>query len=92
MSNRKRVNISVDPETYEKLQRIKQAYGFSNACELVVAFVHILLDRMEVAEQRKYDLPDDDGRYIDEMFDDLWHVQRTPDGTVPVRHHTKHFK
>lgn len=92
MSNRKRVNISVDSETYEKLQRIKQAYGFSNACELVVAFVHILLDRMEVAEQRKYDLPDDDGRYIDEMFDDLGHVQRTPDGTVPVRHHTKHFK
>ena len=92
MSNRKRVNISVDPETYEKLQRIKQAYGFSNACELVVAFVHILLDRMEVAEQRKYDLPDDDGRYIDEMFDGLGHVQRTPDGTVPVRHHTKHFK
>lgn len=92
MSNRKRVNISVDPETYEKLQRIKQAYRFSNACELVVAFVHILLDRMEVAEQRKYDLPDDDGRYIDEMFDDLGHVQRTPDGTVPVRHHTKHFK
>lgn len=92
MSNRKRVNISVDPETYEKLQRIKQAYGFSNACELVVAFVHILLDRMEVAEQRKYDLPDDDGRYIDEMFDDLGHVQRTSDGTVPVRHHTKHFK
>lgn len=92
MSNRKRVNISVDPETYEKLQRIKQAYGFSNACELVVAFVHILLDRMEVAEQRKYDLPDDDGRYIGEMFDDLGHVQRTPDGTVPVRHHTKHFK
>ena len=92
MSNRKRVNISVDPETYEKLQRIKQAYGFSNACELVVAFVHILLDRMEVAEQRKYDLPNDDGRYIDEMFDDLGHVQRTPNGTVPVRHHTKHFK
>lgn len=92
MSNRKRVNISVDSETYEKLQRIKQAYGFSNACELVVAFVHILLDRMEVAEQRKYNLPDDDGRYIDEMFDDLGHVQRTPDGTVPVRHHTKHFK
>ena len=92
MSNRKRVNISVDPETYEKLQRIKQAYGFSNACELVVAFVHILLDRMEVAEQRKYDLPNDDGRYIDEMFDDLGHVQRTPNGDAPVRRHTKRIK
>lgn len=92
MSNRKRVNISVDPETYAKLQQLKQAYGFSNVCELVVAFVHILLDRMEVAEQRKYDLPDDDGKYIDQMFDDLGHAERTPDGTVPVRHHTKRPK
>ena len=89
MSNRKRVNISVDPETYEKLQQLKQAYGFSNVCELVVAFVHILLDRMEVVERRMYDLPDDDRKYIDQMVDDLGHVERTPDGTVPVRHHTK---
>lgn len=89
MSNRKRVNISVDPETYDKLQKLKAAYGFNNTCELVVAFVHILLDRMEVADQRKYDLPEDDGQYIDSMFEDLGHVQRVPDGTVPVRHHTK---
>lgn len=92
MSSRKRVNISVDPQTYDKLQQLKQAHGFSNVCELVVAFVHILLDRMEVADQRRYDLPDDDGRYIDQMFDDLGHVEKTPDGTVPVRHHTKRFK
>jgi hypothetical protein len=44
---------------------------------------------MEVASNRKYDLPDDDGLYIDAMFDDLGHVERTPDGTVPVRRHTK---
>jgi hypothetical protein len=44
---------------------------------------------MEVAGNRKYDLPEDDGLYIDAMFDDLGHVERTPDGTVPVRRHTK---
>jgi len=92
MSNRKRVNISIDPKTYEKLQGIKQAYGFSNVCELVVAFVNILLDRMEVEEKRKYDLPDGDGKHIDEMFDDLGHVQCTPNGDVPVRHRTKRLK
>ncbi|WP_294610906.1 hypothetical protein [uncultured Bacteroides sp.] len=92
MGNRKRVNISIDPQTYEKLQRIKQEYGFSNACELVVAFVHILLDRVEEAGKRKYDLPNDDGRYIDRMFDDLGHIQPTPDGNAPVRHHTKRIK
>lgn len=92
MKNRKRVNISVDPDTYEKLQKIKSAYGFSNTCELVVAFVHILLDRMESADKRKYDLPADDGAYIDEMFDDLGHVDPVPDGNPPVRRRTKRIK
>ena len=92
MSDRKRVNISIDPATYGKLQALTKQYKFKNICELLVSFAHILLDRMEVAEQRKYDLPDDDGKYIDQMFDDLGHVERTPDGTVPVRHHTKRPK
>ena len=92
MSERKRVNISVDPKTYNRLQLIRQTYGFRNTCELVVAVVHILLDRMESEEQRRYDLPDEDGVYIDTMFDELGHVQRTPDGTVPVRHPHKQLK
>lgn len=92
MSNRKRVNISLDPATYDKLQRVRQEHGFKNLCELVVAFAHILIDRMEVAGKRKYDLPEDDGQYIDSMFDDLAHVHRVPDGTVPVRHNNKKLK
>lgn len=92
MSNRKRVNISVDPRTYEQLQLLKQQYGYKNACELVVAFVHILIDRLEPPGSRKYDIPEDDGAYIESMFDDLGHVQRTPDGTVPVRHNKKSIK
>lgn len=89
MSNRKRVNISVDSKTYDRLQSLKKQYGYKNACELVVAFVHILTDRLEDADKRKYDLPEDDGAYIDGMFEDLGHVQRTPDGTVPVRHNRR---
>lgn len=92
MSNRKRVNISVDLRTYEQLQLLKQQYGYKNACELVVAFVHILIDRLEQPGSRKYDIPEDDGAYIESMFDDLGHVQRTPDGTVPVRHNKKSIK
>jgi hypothetical protein len=83
---RKRVNISVDPTTYDKLKGLVKKYGFSNACELIVAFAHILLDRMEKADQRRYDMPDPDGQYIDDMFNDLGQSMRTPDGTVPVRH------
>lgn len=89
MSKRRRVNISVDPDTYDKLQKLKKDYGFSNVCELVVAFVNILLDRLEGPGTRKYDLPEDDGAYIDQMFDDLGHTERTPDGNPPKRHNSK---
>ena len=85
MSNRKRVNISVDPETYRRLQLLKEQYGYKNACELVVAFVHILLDRLKPPGSRKYDLPEDEGEYISRMFDNLGHVQPTPDGNPPKR-------
>ncbi len=89
MGERKRVNISVDPQTYDALLRLKKVYGFGNVCELVLALVHILLDRLEAEGRRKYDLPDDDGAYIDEMFDELSHSQREPDGAVPVRRNNK---
>lgn len=92
MSKRRRVNISVDPDTYERLQRIKEQHGFKNVCELVVALVNILLDRLDTGAPHKYDLPEDDGAYIDDMFNELGHVQRTPDGTVPVRHNRKSIK
>lgn len=92
MSNRKRVNISLDPDTYERLQKVKCEHGFKNLCELVAALTHIFIDRMETARQRKYDLPEDDGQYIDSMFDDLSNTQRIPDGTVPVRHNRKKLK
>lgn len=92
MSNRKRVNISLDPDTYERLRKLQKEHRFNNLCEMVVALAHILLDRMQVAEQRKYDLPEDDGQYIDSMFDDLSNTQRVPDGTVPVRHNSKKLR
>lgn len=89
MSNRRRVNISVDPHTYDQLRKLSQQHGFRNVCEIVTAFVHILLDRMAPKEQQRFDLPDDDDKYITEMFDDLGHVYRTPCGEVPRRKHHK---
>ena len=88
-SNRKRINISVDPKTYERLQKIRQIHGFRNPCSLVLAFVHILVDHVEDADKRRYDLPDDEDEYIDDMFKELGGTERTPDGTVPVRHPNK---
>jgi len=84
MSKRRRVNISVDPDTYDKLQKLKKDYGFSNVCELVVAFVNILLDRLEGPGTRKYDIPKDDGQYIDSMFSDLAGAEAESDNSAVV--------
>ncbi len=86
------MNISITAETYERLQRLKRAYGFGNTCELVVAVIRLLLDRVDAAANRRYELPDDDGKYIDEMFDELGHAQRTPDGDAPVRRHSRKLR
>ena len=86
------MNISLDPDTYEKLQQVQREHKFKNLCEMLTALAHILIDRMQVAEQRKYDLPEDDGQYIDSMFDDLSNSQRVPVGTVPVRHNSKKLR
>lgn len=60
--------------------------------KLVVALVHILLDHAGGICGKEYDLPDDDARYIDDMFNELGHVERQPDGTVPARRHRKELK
>ena len=92
MSNRKRVNISLDPDTYEKLQQVQREHRFKNLCEMLTALAHILIDRMEAVGKRKYDLPEDDGQYIGSMFDDLGNTQRVPDGAVPVRHNSRKLR
>lgn len=84
--------MSVDAETYNRLMQLKRRHGYKSVCELGVAIMHILIDRMEDVEHRKYDLPEDEGTYIDNMFDELGHVERTPDGTVPVRHNNRSMR
>lgn len=92
MSNRKRINISVDPETYNKLQKLVKDYQFKNCCELMCSLAHILIDRMNQAAGRKYDLPEDDGEYIDTMFDELGHAEPVPDGNPLKRRNRRKIK
>ena len=84
--------MSIDSDTYDRLRRVQTVYRFRNLCELVTAMARVMLDRLESRERRRYDLPDDDARYIDSMFDELGSAERTPDGAVPVRHHRKTIK
>ena len=89
---RKRINISVDPDTYERLKALQKSAGLKNPCELIVALVHILLDRMKSAGQRQIDLPDPDGEYIDSIFDDLSAYEKTPANTPRPKQRRDRYK
>ena len=71
--------------TRERLEAMRKQYGFSSGCEMVTAFINILLDRLEKPEFRTYDLPEDEGKYIDDMFSGMANSVSQPEGTVPVR-------
>lgn len=80
------VRISVDRETYGMLESLKRAGGFRSVREMVTAAARVMSDRMREAAGREYDIPEDDGLYLDRMFAALSSAEAQPDGTVPVRH------
>ena len=90
MSERKRVNISLAPDTYYRLLRLQRKNNFRSLCEMMTAMANLMADSMEEAGRRLHDLPEDDRQYIERMFGELGDTQRVPDGTVPVkRRHRK---
>lgn len=88
MGDRKRINISVDTQTYEKLQRLNAVCRFRSVCKLVAVAVGILLARQdEEARRRRCEPPEDDADYIKEVFDDMAHAEPTPERSIPTKHH-----
>lgn len=76
MNKRRRINVSIDSDTYNRLLQLQERRGFKTSGEIVAALVHILLDRLEAPPGREYDLPEDDGEYINRMFEDLGLAQK----------------
>lgn len=85
---RRRINISVDDDLYQRLQHIKKAYGFKNVCEFNTALLNMLCQYIDAAEIRCRKQLDrqTDKEIITDMFNDLGNWEHTPDGIVPVRH------
>lgn len=83
---RRRINISVDDDLYQRLQRIKTAYGFKNVCEFNVALLNILCQYIEAAEIRTEHTHIPNKEAITQMFDKLGNWEETPQGVVPIRH------
>ena len=82
---KRRLNLTMSTYTHERLEAMRKQYGFSSGCEMVTAFINLLLDRLEKPEFRTYDLPEDEGEYIDDMFSEMANSVSQPEGTVPVR-------
>lgn len=87
---RRRINISVDERQYEKLTRLKDAYGFKNVCELTRALLNILTDYVDAAGERRRRRPPSVGSEILDMFNELGDWEKTPANIQPpARHRTK---
>lgn len=86
MAHRKRINISLDPASYERLQDIRRKYGFANLCELLAALIRLLVAH---ADGRLPDLQEDDRAYIGRMFEELCDTGRIS-GPAPVRRKARH--
>lgn len=87
--DRRRINLSIDVDTYRELQLAQRAYGFRNTCEIVTSLVRVFVDRQRAKDMQVYDLSESDAEYIDGMFSSLSDVEPQPVGEVPVRHNNK---
>lgn len=83
---RKRVNLTLDEVTYERLCCVRDEWGFGNCCELVTAMVRILLDSLDGMRSSGVDTPEGDEAYIRDMFAGLADTTDVPDGNTPRYH------
>lgn len=79
MKNRRRINVSVDCQQYERLQQLQRAYGFKNVCELTRALLNILTQYTDAAAGRRQRKPASVGDDILDMFNDLGDWETTPE-------------
>ena len=89
---RKRLNLSVTHDTFVKLSMFAKRNHFKNECEVVCSMVSVMLDRLEIVEQRQFDIPDDDAKFIDAMFADMEDTTRQANGDkgcIAVVHRTR---
>lgn len=73
-SNRKRINISLDPAAYERVRRMQRKYGFKNPCSIVAAFTRIFIERLESVKRKEITPEEDNAKYIKSMFEELANV------------------
>lgn len=88
MTERKRINISIDPLTYERLRRVCRRYGFRSACCMMAECARLLV----ALTDENHAPPEPDWQYIARMFGELSDAERRPYGRKSVRHNNRNEK
>ena len=52
---RRRINLSIDVDTYKELQLAQRTYGFRNTCEIVTSLVRVFVDRQRSKDMQVYE-------------------------------------
>ena len=90
---RRRINLSVPPELYRELERIRKTYRFSTTCEMCVVLLRVYARMVAEAEAEATSTTDDDEDYIAATFERMATSMRTPSNTMPtVPHHRRRIE
>lgn len=84
---RRRINLSVPPELYRELERIRKTYRFSTTCEMCVVLLRVYARMVAEAERTTTDDDTTDEEFIATTFERMATTMPTPSNTEPtVRH------
>lgn len=90
MSNRKRINVTINPLHYDELQRICKAYKFANVCEICTALLSSFIQHVNKAESetaRRKRRTESSEETIARMFADFENWEPTPDPSIMYKRH-----
>lgn len=87
MSERKRINVSINPLHYDELQRICKDYKFANVCEICTALLSVFIQTVTRAEQNERKAKQTNEEMIQQMFAEFEQWEPTPDPSIMFKRH-----
>ncbi|MCD8266476.1 MAG: hypothetical protein LUC33_04905 [Prevotellaceae bacterium] len=88
---RRRINLSVDPELYGRLDDMRRRDGFPSLPRMVTAFCRLCMALRE-SGPRAFDIPEDEADWLAAEFDRLSEAERERPGwrkAGPFNEYTK---
>lgn len=89
MSERKRINVSINPLHYDELQRICKDYKFANVCEICTALLSVFIQSVTRAEKNGRKVEQTNEEIIRQMFAEFEQWEPTPDPSIMFKRHNR---